>query len=228
MQLSLLFWITVDTGGPPIAVGLAAALLSAIPAATVAADARALANTSGSAWHPRWLVWSVGAALAGANAGICLVYYLRRKDTIQSGGPQDRWREPVVVSALLAGLGTALFRSNYATDPGVVGGVVLLVAFNAVGFTVAGAHADVHYVTHRLRGSGQRFLFDGYHWPFLLGIIVPGNVVFIVLYLYRRHSLLSRESSDGIGALDAADLSDGLGPPDGASNETETQPDEER
>lgn len=71
-----------------------------------------------------------------------------------------------------------------------------------VGFTVAATYFDIRYVTKVLETAGSGWLFSGFHWVVLLGLLIQPNLLLSVVYLYRRRMLLAR-AKRGQRTLDA-------------------------
>jgi hypothetical protein len=183
--------------------------LSLVVAAALGFDVRAI-NDDRFWWHPLRPAWALGGAVVGANAGILLAYCLRRVEAHEATAPTARWRWPAVAAALLAGLGTALLQSLPSDTPGVVGASVLVVAGNALGFALVGFYYDTRFVTARLDGTGHGWFARGYHWLVLGVVVVPANVGFVLLYLWRRRTLLRRaeQSRAGFASLGSPDVND--------------------
>jgi hypothetical protein len=180
------------------------AVLSVAVAGLVTVDARAVSPDSW--WQPTWPLWSAGALVPGLNAGVCLAYGYRRLEVVTEQGPTERWQRPLIVAALAAAVGAALVRAG--TVDGTVRGLVALAALNAVGFGLPAAYYDTRFVSSRLDGTGHGWPFDGYHWPVLLLVVIPANVLFVLLYYWRRRTLLARarRSAAGVDRLAHADV----------------------
>ena len=207
VQTLLLVWV-VSGGSVPDVGRVVVVGLSVVVASMLGLDAKAMQDTDRTWWRPRRPAWALGGALAGANVGIVLAYTRRRLESHEASEPTGRWRTPAVVGAVLAGLTTALFQSLDTGSPGVVEAVVLVTAGNAIGFALVAVYYDSRYVTGKLDDTGHGWLFRGYHWPVLCVVIVPANVLFVVLYLWRRQTLLQRaaKSHSGFGDLGSPDL----------------------
>jgi hypothetical protein len=183
--------------------------LSIVVASALGLDVRAM-DAESSWWRPLRPAWALGGAVVGANAGVVLAYGLRRVESHEATSPTERWRRPAVAAALLAGLGTALFQSVSTGTPEVVDAVILVVAGNAFGFALVGLYYDTRYVTARLDGTGHGWFARGYHWIVLGVVVVPANVGFVLLYLWRRRTLLQRAANAraGFGDLGSPGVND--------------------
>ncbi|MFC7133878.1 MULTISPECIES: hypothetical protein [Salinibaculum] len=162
--------------------------LSGVAALAVVIDAR----SAGGWWQPRWPFWVFGVALLGVNVGVAAAYILRRQESVTTPGPTARWKLATVSAAGVAAVSTMVYEGLFDGPEGLLASLLAVVSLGTVGFGLAANVFDLRYVTSRLDGTGTGWVMDGYHWPIMVMVLIPANVLFAVLYLYRRRRLFTK------------------------------------
>lgn len=214
LQSVVLVWAAIAPDTVPGAARPATFMFSLVAAAGLYRTIRDRdPDPAASWWRPDWRLWAVGMLFPVANLGVWVAYVLRTREAAASDRPTGRWKYPVLVGVLTSAVGTAIVRVAAPDTPTEsFAGIVGLVALAAVGFTAVAAYYDTRYVTQVIETAGFGWLFNGYHWVVGLGVLIPTNLVFSLVYLYRRRSLLNRAArgSPSIDELAAGEATDDM------------------
>lgn len=205
VQNVLLVWslgFRSGAGAPPSFVPLLVLALSGVAAVAIVVDARSAPGW----WSPRWGYWAFGTLVFGVNLGVGLAYYLRRQEVLTASEPTPRWKWPTVAAAVLAAVTTMVYRGLFDSPAGLVAGTLAVLSLSIIGFGFGAALFDLRYVTTALEGVDVGWVMDGFHWPIMVVLLIPANVVFVLLYLYRRKRLFAAvsQANPGPGIADAA------------------------
>lgn len=193
LQTALLLALGIAPGLLPPVVGYGVLALSPIAAGLLSLAAITRGRERIEWWTPDWRRWAPGMFLPGLNLGIWLGYVFRLREVSTENEPSGRWRNVAVAAAVVAAVGTAAVQAWSAEgSPGPLTLLVALVALVAVGFDLVAMYYDTRYVTRIIENAGHGWLFGGYHWVALVPLVIPLNLVLVLLYLYRRRTLLNR------------------------------------
>lgn len=193
LQTALLLALGIAPVLIPPVVGYGVLALSPVAAGLLSLAAITRGREKTEWWTPDWRRWVLGMLPPGLNLGIWLGYVFRLREVSTEDKPSGRWRNVAVAAAVVAAVGTAAVRAWSAEGPPaplVV--LVALVALVAVGFDLVAMYYDTRYVTRIIENAGHGWLFGGYHWVALVPLVIPLNLVLVLLYLYRRRTLLNR------------------------------------
>lgn len=187
-------------------------VLAVLSASLFALEVRRFRGATDSWWRPDWRQWIVLGVFPVLNAGLFVAYLLRRRNAVRADQPSGYWKRPVMAGVVAVVVGKYTLNVAFQLEDLSVGGALLVVSvMMAVGFTFLSVYYDIQYVSLALSNAGRDWFLDGYHWLAPLGFPIPGQVVFLPLYLFRRGTLLGRVAGSG---ADIEHLATGVGPPE--------------
>ncbi len=216
LQSGLFVWALASPGTLPARADVGVVVLAVVSALLLAVEVRQSGGDRSAWWRPDWRQWIVLGVFPVLNTGVFLGYLLRRREAARASQPSGHWKRPAMVGVTVVVIGkyalNIAFQPSDLSDPGAVVVVSVMVA---VGFTFVSVYYDIQYVSLALSHAGRDWFLDGYHWLAPLGFPVPGQVVFLPLYLFRRGVLLGRVADTG---QDVERLPTGVGSPEAAGD----------
>lgn len=195
IQAGLIVMLRANPDALPSIANLGVLGLSLVTGGLLGFEAYRQSDRTASWWRPDWTRWAFGGAIFGANVGVALAYLLRKREVARTDEPTGLWELPVVLSVVGSTAGTAVLNvyfdvSSAETSLTVLSSGLLLGVFALVGFTFVATYYDTRYVNRALGAGGNDWLLGGYHWVVLVGLPIPGRIVILLVYIYRRRRLL--------------------------------------